>query len=203
MWLERYHNHILLDLLKGYGSEFSENARELYGTGWENMSNYMQIHAPEQYYMILENTSILEGTFPGWNSPYLQYWMITYDSLGGIKFVVPSLMHGVGIGDSCTYTGVNDDKGDGFYASSVGLFQNYPNPFSDYTTIEYELKQNSYVSLKVYDLYGHEIATLVSSENLRGKNSVNFYSEQLQNGIYYVTLITGNFSVTRKMVIIR
>jgi hypothetical protein len=91
------------------------------------------------------------------------------------------------------------------------LEQNYPNPFNPSTTIRYsvptviasEAKQSQLITLKVYDVLGNEVATLVNDEQQAGSHSVNFNSAGLASGIYFYKLQAGNFITTKKMVIMK
>jgi hypothetical protein len=85
------------------------------------------------------------------------------------------------------------------------LFQNYPNPFNPETVISYSLRENSFVTLKVFDVLGNEIATLVKENQDRGIHSYQFssVSYQLSSGIYYYKLEAGDFSEVRKMILIK
>lgn len=90
------------------------------------------------------------------------------------------------------------------------LGNNYPNPFNPGTTISYELAANSFVTLKVFDILGKEIATLVNEEKQAGKYSVRFNTTNQQqttntlpSGIYFFRLQAGDFIETRKMILLR
>ena len=83
------------------------------------------------------------------------------------------------------------------------LSQNYPNPFNPKTQIDYELPLNGLVTLKVYDILGREITTLVNEEKAAGKYQVNFSSTGLSSGIYFYTLTSRAYSKTKKMVVIK
>jgi hypothetical protein len=91
------------------------------------------------------------------------------------------------------------------------LQQNYPNPFNPSTRIRYsipnviasETKQSQFVSLKVYDVLGNEVATLVNEEKPAGSYEVNFNASQLSSGIYFYKLQTGNFAETKKMLLLK
>jgi photosystem II stability/assembly factor-like uncharacterized protein len=83
------------------------------------------------------------------------------------------------------------------------LYQNYPNPFNPSTTINYELRNTNYVTLKVYDLQGKEVQTLVNKKQSAGNYSVEFNGSNLSSGIYFYTLQTGNFKETKRMMLIK
>ena len=83
------------------------------------------------------------------------------------------------------------------------LEQNYPNPFNPSTVISYQLPVNSLVNLKVYDLLGREIATLVDGQMSAGNHSVNFNGSQLSSGMYMYRLQVGNHVQTRKMLLVK
>jgi len=83
------------------------------------------------------------------------------------------------------------------------LYQNYPNPFNPYTNIKFSLKQNSFVTLKVYNLLGVEIATIISSDLKAGTYDVKWEPNKLASGIYYYRLSTDGFSDTKRMVIVK
>jgi len=103
-------------------------------------------------------------------------------------------------------TSVEND-GDGS-PSEFLLFQNYPNPFNPSTTIKFTIPSNvkgetSNVILKVYDILGNQVATLVSKELSAGEYEVSFDASRLSSGLYFYTLQSGSYTVTRKMVLLR
>ena len=83
------------------------------------------------------------------------------------------------------------------------LFQNYPNPFNPSTVIDYELKLKTYVTLKIYNISGNEIATLIDENQDKGFHSVRFDGSSLSSGIYFYSLKTNSFSETKKMIFVR
>lgn len=83
------------------------------------------------------------------------------------------------------------------------LLQNYPNPFNSSTKIEYSTPESGIVRLKVYDLLGREITTLVDEFQNGGTYTVNFNARDLASGIYFFELKVGEFSEVRKMVLMR
>ena len=83
------------------------------------------------------------------------------------------------------------------------LEQNYPNPFNPSTSIRYAISSSQFVSLKVYDVLGKEISTLVNEEKEVGVYSVNFDATGLSSGMYLYRLQAGNFVETKKMILLR
>lgn len=90
------------------------------------------------------------------------------------------------------------------------LSQNYPNPFNPSTTIRYEIPEMSFVTLKVYDILGNEIATLVNEEKPAGSYEVEFNGHfglsgirVLPSGIYFYKLQAGNYLYTKKMILLK
>jgi hypothetical protein len=87
--------------------------------------------------------------------------------------------------------------------SGYTLSQNYPNPFNPTTTIEFSMPQSGFASLRVYDLLGREIATLLNEEKPAGSFRATFDASHLTSGTYYYVLKAGNFTATRKMVLVK
>ena len=83
------------------------------------------------------------------------------------------------------------------------LYQNYPNPFNPSTKIQYAISSRQFVSLRVYDVLGNEIATLVNEEKPAGSYEINFNASGLTNGMYFYSIKVGNFSETKKMLLLK
>ena len=83
------------------------------------------------------------------------------------------------------------------------LSQNYPNPFNPVTTINYQIPEISFVTLKVYDVLGDEIETLVNEEKQAGTYELTWYAENLPSGVYFYRLQAGDFIQTKKMVLMK
>jgi hypothetical protein len=83
------------------------------------------------------------------------------------------------------------------------LEQNYPNPFNPTTTINYSLKTAGEVTLKVYDILGTEVASLVNERQEEGSYNVEFNASELPSGIYFYTLTSENFMDTKKLILLK
>ena len=88
-------------------------------------------------------------------------------------------------------------------AKSFELKQNYPNPFNPTTTIAFEIPKSSFVNLKVYDVLGRKVATLVNEEKPAGGYDVNFNEANLSSGIYFYKIQAGSFVQTKKMILLK
>ena len=83
------------------------------------------------------------------------------------------------------------------------LKQNYPNPFNPTTQIKFSIKESGLVSLKVFDILGTEVATLVNNEYPVGSYTVDFNAAGLASGIYFYKIQSGNFVETKKMILMK
>ncbi|MEO8514673.1 MAG: alpha/beta fold hydrolase [Ignavibacteria bacterium] len=86
---------------------------------------------------------------------------------------------------------------------AFSLSQNYPNPFNPATMINYQLPQKGIVTLKIYDVTGKEVRTLVNEVKDAGSNSVMFDASSLSSGVYFYKLVSGSFTDTKKMVLVK
>ncbi len=98
-------------------------------------------------------------------------------------------------------TGV--EKGGTAIPRQFGLFQNHPNPFNPSTSIRYEMPGKRFVTVKVYDLLGREITTLVNETKPPGIYEVNWNASNVVSGVYFYIMRAGHQSITRKMLVIR
>ena len=81
------------------------------------------------------------------------------------------------------------------------LDQNYPNPFNPSTKISYSIKEEGLVTLKVYDILGKEISTLVNENKPKGIYEAEFNASQLPSGMYIYKIQAGNFTDVKKMLL--
>lgn len=109
--------------------------------------------------------------------------------VGEIRYVVDVL------------TGVNTISNE--VPNAFELMQNYPNPFNPSTTIKFAIPTAGKVTMKVYDVHGKEISTVVEGEYNPGTYSVDWNAEGLASGVYFYTISSGNFTQTKKLVIVK
>jgi len=125
----------------------------------------------------------------------IDFWGYTTQSILGC------LVNGIVYGDTSFYlTNVNNIIEP---VEEFRLHQNYPNPFNPSTTIKFELPQSSLVSLKVYDVLGNEVATLVKDELTAGIHSVEFNAESFPSGTYFYRLQSNIFASVKKMLLLK
>jgi len=126
-------------------------------------------------------------------SIYSKYWQV-YDSdnfssweLGNFDYI-------------STLTPVENIEND---INSFKVSQNYPNPFNPTTKIRYSVPQSSNVMIKIFDILGNEIETLVDEEKSVGTYEITWYAEQLPSGIYFYRLQADSFVETKKMILMK
>jgi choice-of-anchor A domain-containing protein/uncharacterized repeat protein (TIGR01451 family) len=164
------------------------------------------------------NTIRVDGS----NNIFVTSWMndiyassdmgTTWNNLGlggyGVSTLFPMPGGGVIVGTktgklyyrTSSTTQVKDQQ---LHPAHFALEQNYPNPFNPSTTINFSLPANGRVSLKIYNSLGQEVRTLVNEERQAGNYSISFSANNLPSGIYFYTLRTGNFTMTKKMLFLK
>ncbi|MBK7378339.1 MAG: T9SS type A sorting domain-containing protein [Ignavibacteriales bacterium] len=86
---------------------------------------------------------------------------------------------------------------------NFALSQNIPNPFNPNTSISYSIPENAFVALKIYDVLGNEVEVLINEQKEPGNYQIDFNASELSSGIYYYTLTAGNFTSTKKMILVK
>lgn len=128
-----------------------------------------------------------------------------FDELGGQRdFLKGCVINGIVYGD----TTVTDVKEEQTIPKQFVLYQNYPNPFNPNTNINYDLPVNSRVTLKIFDILGREIKTLVDEFQQAGDHQINFQSTaDMPSGVYFYQLSTDgsaqNFISVKKMLLLK
>ena len=132
----------------------------------------------------------------------------TPDSTNITHICFPDSLHGFGVGNygniiKYVYqkpTNVQPEPGK---ISSFYLTQNYPNPFNPATTINYQMPELNFVTIKIYDVLGKEVATLVNEEKPAGNYQIEFNGANLPSGIYFYRIQANDYVETRKMVLLK
>ncbi|GBD92053.1 hypothetical protein BMS3Abin04_02786 [bacterium BMS3Abin04] len=105
-------------------------------------------------------------------------------------------------GEPVNVTGV-DENGKPNLPKVFSLEQNYPNPFNPSTIIKYQVPNSGYVSLKIYDVLGEEVSSLVNKEQAAGSYEISFNASNLTSGIYFYQLKSGNNIQVKKMMLLK
>jgi hypothetical protein len=85
----------------------------------------------------------------------------------------------------------------------IELFQNYPNPFNGRTIIKFNLPKHTFVTLKIFDILGREIETLVNDKMIPGVYELTFSNHKISSGIYFYNINTESFTSTKKLIILK
>ncbi|MBU2494683.1 MAG: T9SS type A sorting domain-containing protein [Bacteroidetes bacterium] len=152
------------------------------------------------------NKGIIYYTSDGGVNWEPQYTSETSTSIYSIHFINASIGWAVGSGGEIikTTTGGVTSIYDGTEElNSFRLLQNYPNPFNPNTKINYSIPKTCFVTLKVYDLLGKEVLYLVNEEKPEGYYEVEFNGALLSSGVYLYSIQAGNFSDTKKFILLR
>lgn len=104
-------------------------------------------------------------------------------------------------GANCNLVGIEPLAGN--IPQVYSLSQNYPNPFNPSTIIEFSIPKGGFVELKIYDLLGREVSTLVQDPFEAGTYRINFNSGGLASGVYFYSIVSGDFKDTKKMLLVK
>ena len=95
------------------------------------------------------------------------------------------------------------EEGSDLIPTEYGMEQNYPNPFNPTTTINYQLPEKNHVSLRIYDILGNLVTTLVDQEMEPGYYNVSWNAISLASGVYIYRIISGSFVSTKKLMLMK
>ncbi len=137
---------------------------------------------------VLTDSSLAKGNF--------YYWRVNNTNSSGTSNWSDTVNFYIS-----TTVGIKDSKNT--LPQNYFLSQNYPNPFNPSTTINYEIPKSSLVILKVYDVLGREVATLVDEEKPAGRYNITFDASKYSSGVYFYRISAGGFSLIKKMVLLK
>jgi hypothetical protein len=135
----------------------------------------MSLHVFTDNTVATGNVQLQAGTFHNPETRITQDFMATTDPSVGVK--------------------------DGNIFNTYNLSQNYPNPFNPSTKISYNVGEPGFVQLKVFNVLGVEVATLVNEQKYSGRYTIDFDASKLSSGVYFYSLSVNNFNQTRKMIL--
>jgi hypothetical protein len=135
-----------------------------------------------------------------WFSDAIQKWILYTEDAAPF---VEDLKFNVYVSNSTGIPTSVEEENNPTVANNFELQQNFPNPFNPITQIRFSLAEQSQVTLKVYNILGKEIATLINDLKGAGSHEISFDGTGLSSGVYFYTLQTGKFTETRKMILLK
>ncbi len=127
-----------------------------------------------------------------------QYYSFTDEGIAGTVYY---RLKQVDYNGSYNYSQVIEVSG--VTVSTIQLEQNYPNPFNPATTIKYQLGNDGFVSLKVFNALGEEVAELVNQFQKAGSHQLIFEGKDLPSGMYVYKITAGNYTESKKMILLQ
>ena len=154
---------------------------------------------------VLSPTEVSPQWTTGYYSPSVYFdgerfhmWFSGWTEGGGMI----SIGYATSVLDTSNYTGIEENLLKQV-PREYNLFQNYPNPFNPSTKIGFRIPDFEFVSLKIYDILGREVSTLVNEEKPAGSYEVEFNAANLSSGAYFYKIRAGSFVQTKKMILLR
>jgi hypothetical protein len=209
-------NNVLLLAINGSNLYLGTGSKGLFlstnnGDDWTNLNNGL---TGDVWSIVFKNSNIFAGTGHG---VYLSTndgadWINVSDGLTNL-FALSLIIHNNYLFVGCGNNGwvwrrplsemITDVKDIEQLPKEFALNQNYPNPFNPSTKISWQLPIGNLVKLKVYDILGREIVTLVNEYKPMGQYETEFNSANLPSGIYFYKLEAGQFTQVKKMILLK
>jgi len=137
-----------------------------------------------------------EGRFVGQPDSTYSFFSIAYDAVGNSEPIKTEA-------DASTSITVSTEEGVADLPMQYELFQNYPNPFNPSTVINYALPEASDVTIRIYDVMGRRIATLLNEKQTAGWHNVTWNAGSVASGTYFYRIQAGNFAAVKKLTLIK
>ena len=172
---------------------FGAGGIAFYGSGQFRSIIYKTFNGGKNWFYQVPDTAIHSGTYQ-----HIQF----SDRLKGWAYWVSGGIHTLSGGDTAWLTKIKNTN----YAISTDykLFQNFPNPFNPNTTISYELLVTSNIELKVYNIEGKEVSTIVKKKQNAGNYNISYNGSSFPSGVYFYSLFSEGILIdTKKMVLVR
>jgi len=168
------------------------------GTTWSTPAIVGEANSSETYANVARRLEIKD------NGEVVAHFVFFVDAIPGTSLFADNNENALGTWNYTsaviTTTGVEDNNE---VVNNFNIEQNYPNPFNPSTSIKFTLAERSNVSIKVYDVLGKEVALLVSAEKEAGSHEIKFDASNLASGMYVYTINAGNFTASRKMMLMK
>ena len=174
------------------------------GTGTNNIDTIPHFEDPANFDFHLQDISPCIGA--GVDSIEIAgiwYYAPSYDFEGDPRHNLAGSNPDIGADEDSLDSPVYVEKYESLMPIEYALHQNYPNPFNPSTTIEFALPNAGFVTIKIYDVLGSEVAALVNEEKPVGNYQVEFDASNLSSGIYFYRIQAGSFVETKKMILLR
>jgi hypothetical protein len=200
----------VFDTSKSVGFPVSNSAGVLYlahnPDRFDNQSAFMGVIDEFRIWNIARTESEIQSTMnqslTGNEPGLIGYWKFD-EGQGTTTADATSNLNNGTISGAVWIPGVSSAENKNYASTSFRILQNYPNPFNPTTTIRYSVSELTKISLRVFDILGNEIATLVNEEKLAGTYEIDFNAQHLSSGIYFYRLQAGSFVETKKMILLR
>ena len=194
---------IIDDLLGEPGDSLMVNRFEPYFTGIPTI--FDQVEAYSEFGLTSTKityiySGLLIAKYSLVNKVGLEHILLGYDFASDIYDMKGFSINGIVYGDT-TLSDVEPNPQN--LPSYFELFQNYPNPFNPITKIRWQSPVSAYQTLKVYDVLGNEVATLIDEYRNAGNYEIQFDASQFASGVYYYQLLAGDFVDTKKMILLK
>ena len=172
-----------------------------------NIRYQLTYDTPKSQYLVLNGDTVETIEFTAENtSDWLNKALIVdFDETIDNQLAIHGFWNWMSI-DYIEINGVNGglpNENSGEFPKRINLHQNYPNPFNPSTSISFELPASTHIQLKVYNINGQLISVLANEFYLQGYHSVTFNAGNLSSGVYFYALEAENFTITKKMLLIK
>ena len=192
-----------VDIFDANGNETEYYEQYWNGSAWAYTYDYTATYNSDNTY-----ATELEKYYSGGILSDEYGYSYTYDSNGNEATETDQVWNGSMLVNSYRYTysynhvvtAIADNQNT---PTKFELSQNYPNPFNPATTIKYSVPAASFVTIKVYDILGREVASLVNEQKAAGSYNVQFNGNDLSSGVYLYRMQAGSFVQTKKLVLMK
>jgi hypothetical protein len=192
--------YVAVDLLAELGDTFMGSRFSAFQTVYErnDLFNKWGFSADKKIYRELE--SLFGHTYSLTRNIGLDSVWYEFDFGYSQVTIKGAIINGVVYGDTTILVITNEEVSalNEFY-----LFQNYPNPFNPTTNFEYQIPNIEFVTLKVFDILGREVTTLVNEQKLPGIYTIQWDASSIASGIYFYSLKAGYYSETKKLLLVK